>query len=1203
MASPTAMSHPRRELAETDPRDALPANPALTPAGSRLISGIERAERGYRKANTASENAALHSLADCLDGRPLEVLERLVKIAVDLADGEDGDFSAGVSLMQRDSAGKPFFRWVAMHGPLSNETGRITPRFFSPCGECLNRGDSVQYARPDLKFKYLQETNIEMSELLVVPFAPERGALTVGTLWIVSHPQATRGLDSEDERILKRMSAFASRIYTLTSARNIDPESELSDAVFYKAPSSMRIFANVIKVLPRTAGISALAGSLIVLAGWALNVPLMKSLFVPGVTIKPNTALGILLSAAGLLLLPLRYRRSHLRTRISAFLFGLVVLIGLATLAEYIFGTSTGIDRLLFAGSVPLAETIPKLRMAAVTAICLAMMGGGFLLGTTGGKRFSWYANGILALTSAVALTSILWYAYGAIPLAGTGQGLQIALPTAALIFAICLGGIFVRQDTNFLRSVLADRAGGILAARALPYVFIIPFLLGLLRTRAINTESESLEAAVIASLTMLAFAVLVWRSSDTLNRIDERKEELDRDSSRLLRLAEGERARAESAIATRVVTETAYKELHEATLRHHSTEAFLSAAMSSSPAGFVFWDSDLRIIRVSHLVASWSHRNAEEFVGKTMEEAAPYLAQIVNPVVREVFETRTPVANVRIYRPGSISDGIDRHLNAMFYPVLTETNEMIGVGAVLVDVTQEFARERALQESNERFRMVAKATNDAVWDLDLAAGRVVWSDALQTVFGYEREDMITTSEWWVSKIHEEDRASVMENFRSAVAGTDQQWSVSYRVQRADGSYARVIDRAYIIRDADGKARRVIGAVTDRTHQEALESRHRYLQKMDAVGRLSAGVAHDFNNVLAVVSLSAESLLSELEPGDSYYEEILEIKKAAERGGRLTRQLLAFTRQQMASPVALDLNESLDEMMGMLARLVPTDVEIVSQQAEDLAMARIDRGQLEQIAMNLVVNACDAMPDGGTLRIATGNFSGLVPCEGGVKGQFVTLTVSDTGTGMSEETLSRIFDPFFTTKDIGRGTGLGLATVHGIVKQSGGEICVSSRLGEGSKFTIFLPVMGDDAAAESGRPAVEANVTGEHPVGGHTILLVEDDESLRKSIGRILERAGYRVLIAHNGAEALQVGHAHKGRIDLVLSDARMPVMGGAELVRRISADRIDTKVLVMSGYTDEIESRVLRNEETPFIEKPFTPAALLERVRSIIGA
>ena len=377
------------------------------------------------------------------------------------------------------------------------------------------------------------------------------------------------------------------------------------------------------------------------------------------------------------------------------------------------------------------------------------------------------------------------------------------------------------------------------------------------------------------------------------------------------------------------------------------------------------------------------------------------------------------------------------------------------------------------------------------------------------------------------------------------------------------------------------------------------EEQLRQAQKLEAVGRLAAGIAHDFNNLLSVVLSYAEELLIDLPVDSPTRRDALEIQRAGERAAELTRQLLVFSRQQVLSPKILDLNEVLSGLHRMLGRVLGEDIELSLLPAPLLGQVNADPGQLEQVVMNLVVNARDAMPDGGKLTIATTNVDldadyarehlGVEP------GRYVMLSVSDTGIGMDKATQARLFEPFFTTKGPGRGTGLGLSTVFGIIKQSRGSIWVYSEPGQGSTFKIYLPRV--DAAAE--RPMVAAIAAGGH----ETILLVEDEPQVRAVVQRALERGGYGVLVAQDANDALRLSEAVSS-IDLLLTDVVMPQMNGRELAERVRAKRPGIRVLFTSGYTDDaILRHGVLDQGVPFLQKPITPAALMRSVRETLDA
>ena len=398
-----------------------------------------------------------------------------------------------------------------------------------------------------------------------------------------------------------------------------------------------------------------------------------------------------------------------------------------------------------------------------------------------------------------------------------------------------------------------------------------------------------------------------------------------------------------------------------------------------------------------------------------------------------------------------------------------------------------------------------------------------------------------------------------------------------------------------------GTQRRAFGLYQDITERKALEEQLRQSQKMQAVGRLAGGVAHDFNNLLMVIQGHTELLRHTIGSGGPHYRHIEQIQKAAERAASLTQQLLAYSRRQLIAPTILDLNFVVAEMGKMLPSLVGEDVELVTLTKAARGQVKADRSQLEQVVLNLAINARDAMPNGGKLTIETSNvvldeayaarYTGVQP------GPYVMLAVSDTGCGMDAETQSHIFEPFFTTKETGKGTGLGLATVFGVVKQSGGHIWVYSEPGQGTTFKVYLPQVGEFVQA----PKV-ADPLSELQSGSGTILLVEDEEAVRELVGDSLRNNGYTVLEAENGAQALEISEKHPSRIHLMITDVVMPGMSGRELAQRLSARHSHVKVLFMSGYTDNaVLHQGVLEAQTFFLQKPFSAEDLARKVRELL--
>jgi signal transduction histidine kinase/ActR/RegA family two-component response regulator len=377
----------------------------------------------------------------------------------------------------------------------------------------------------------------------------------------------------------------------------------------------------------------------------------------------------------------------------------------------------------------------------------------------------------------------------------------------------------------------------------------------------------------------------------------------------------------------------------------------------------------------------------------------------------------------------------------------------------------------------------------------------------------------------------------------------------------------------------------------------------RQSEKLEAIGQLASGVAHDFNNLLTAIDGYSSLALRQLgddHPTSSYLEEI---SKAGDRASNLTRQLLAFGRKQLLQPLALNLNDVVGDMIKLLKRLIGEDVQLVTKPGADLKQIKADPGQLEQVLVNLVVNARDAMPRGGTVTIETANTTldgayagrhiGVTP------GEYVMLAISDTGTGMDHDTKARIFEPFFTTKEKGKGTGLGLSTVYGIIKQSGGGVWVYSELGKGTTFKVYLPQVEDEASAREHSKADEAIKRGTE-----TVLLVEDEDMVRNLASELLEESGYVVLSASGGEEAINFGKKHNDRIDLLITDVVMPKISGKEVAEQLKKIHPETKVLFMSGYTDEaIVQQGIVDSDIAFIQKPFSERALTQMVRDVLDA
>ncbi|MBA3657363.1 MAG: PAS domain-containing protein, partial [Gemmatimonadaceae bacterium] len=613
--------------------------------------------------------------------------------------------------------------------------------------------------------------------------------------------------------------------------------------------------------------VSAALGSLSFI-GWLTANPSLARLMLPGAPLKPNGALALILLGPALTLLAIAPEKQ----RNSFFLAGriaglLAALLGAATLIEHWTSAGLAFDLFFVPDEMLIRPRALDVRMTKLSAATVTLLGAGLAIGRGRDRKFSLFGDVTFFISAALALTGIFTYAYGALPISGLGHALQVPLPAVGLTFLLALGGMLLQPDSRLVRPFISRGAGGQLIGKILPFVFIVPFALGALHiTQMLSPENASMQAALSSAITAIVFSLVMWKAADELNRLDARKEQLDHERAGLERKAEREMARTDTEIGIRVATQAAYDELHKVTEKQRQTEAFFSGALNSAPLGFIFWDRNLRIIRLNSLVARWNGGDPRAYVGKKVEDVAPSFAPQVTPVLERILETGQPCPDVEILRGGDIDPEV-RRLNGMFYPVANSTGEIIGIVAVISDVTREHARESALLETNERYSYVAKATNDAVWDLDVATNKLVWNESVHSLFGYSPDQVRGDLTWWEERVHPEDRERVVDSFHAAVDGGADIWETAYKFRNSDGSYSSVVDRGYMIRDDEGNARRAIGAMSDRTMQTALEESLRHSQKMDAVGRLSAGVAHDFNNVLALISVSAEFLLSVLEQG------------------------------------------------------------------------------------------------------------------------------------------------------------------------------------------------------------------------------------------------------------------------------------------------------------------------------------------------
>jgi PAS domain S-box-containing protein len=634
----------------------------------------------------------------------------------------------------------------------------------------------------------------------------------------------------------------------------------------------------------------------------------------------------------------------------------------------------------------------------------------------------------------------------------------------------------------------------------------------------------------------------------------------------------------------------------------HRSTEAvrnqheMLNAIVEGTTAAIYVKDLEGRYQLMNSAGVALVGRKLDEIVGKKDSELfSPDSAGEIMARDQEMLESGA----VSTYEEEISRGSLTRTFLTTKGPLRDAQGRISGIVGSSLDITERYRAIEALAESEERFRTIFDGSPIGMAVISTDGNIVASNSACREMLSLAEENLIGVA-IFDELTHPDDRAGDAERFRRLIRGEIEYDRREKRYILRDGRRVFADLHLYLVRDKKGAARYVIGISVDISERKSLETQLRQAQRMETIGRLAGGVAHDFNNLLMVIKGYCELLLEQggISDGSPQLERI---SKAADQAASLTQQLLAFSRKQVMQPKVFNLNTLVWSAEKMLSRLISENVEMVTVTAKNLGTIRADPGQIEQVILNLVINARDAMPDGGTITLETANIelddSYAQGHLGAVPGSYVMLSVTDNGLGMDEETQAHIFEPFFTTKELGKGTGLGLSMVYGIVKQSGGYIWVHTAIGKGSSFRVYLPrVFEHEQELASPFPASQKTA------GKETILLVEDDPLVRGLALEILKTRGYSVLVAERPEAALEICRQHAGKIDLVLTDVIMPGMNGREMADEIIAMRPEVGLLFMSGYTDTV---VVRNGNagrvTSFLQKPFSPTVLGRKVREML--
>lgn len=660
------------------------------------------------------------------------------------------------------------------------------------------------------------------------------------------------------------------------------------------------------------------------------------------------------------------------------------------------------------------------------------------------------------------------------------------------------------------------------------------------------------------------------------------------RDSSRAVRDASGKTLYYEGVLQD--ITERKRAEDDLSRERTYFTQLF-----DNAPEGIAMLDSGEHVVRVNTEFTRMFGYTSEESLGRLLNDLVvppELMAEGMKYAGAIAGGERLAFESIRMSKDGR------RIPVSVLGRSFQAPGHKTGFYAIYRDITEMIRARDALEKTRTRFQSLIENASDMVSVFDLAANRTYVSPSTVRSLGYSEEELLGKSGFDV--IHPDDLPAAMEMFGALAKHPGETGWLEFRVRRKDGEWRVVSAVGKNLLDDPAVAGIVLNS-RDITEQRNLSEQLRMSQRMEAVGRLAGGVAHDFNNLLTVISTFTDFILADAGVNPAHREDLGEIRKAADRAASLTRQLLAFGRGQVLRPRILDINAEVRSAMQMLERVLGENIEIAMEEEASLWRVNADHGQIQQVLLNLALNARDAMPHGGMLTFHTANrtvaATGRTAAEYVMApGDYVVLAVSDNGVGMDIATQRRVFEPFFSTKGHGLGTGLGLSTVYGIVKQSGGYIEVQSAPGEGSTFEIFLPRVEGEADANDSPETL--------PRSGNqaTVLLAEDEQPVREAVKRILAGEGHRVIAATNGREALEYFTAHAQEIDVLVTDIVMPEMGGAELAKECVSQRPLLGVLYMSGYADAavITTDAVANR-TRFIGKPFNREAFLARLAELL--
>jgi len=905
-----------------------------------------------------------------------------------------------------------------------------------------------------------------------------------------------------------------------------------------------------------TLGFTVLSICTILIVGHIFNPPVYIRTIANLGESKPNSLIGFLLLASALLLLDNARRALRTASRICAFC---AALLGTLTGLEYMTGWQAGLDQFFFSSLINAGSLHPS-RMSPVTALNLVLLGGAILLVDVRWRRVP--ISSILTWTVAcLSFLSLTGHSFdpGARDLLRIFS--SVALPSSFMFLLLCVAILFARPKRGVAAILLSPDLGGQVARRLLPAVVFLPFGASLLIFRMYQHGSygSALMVFLFVVAPVLIFVPLVLISASVVDRIEHGRKQ------------------SEEELRT-------------------STQRFASVVGSAMDA-IVTLDESQRIIVFNEAAERMFGCPSWDAIGKPLDRFIPPESREIHAQLIQNFgESRSTKRSMM--HPARLSAV---RVNGERFPIEATISHVHVAGqklftVILRDISARQLSEETLLLSEARFRSIYEQAAVGIAQVALDGHFLMVNAALCRMLGYAEDELLAKRV--ADIVHPDD----LELQASHAAATRHNLSASHEVEKRylhrDRSIVWVSVSSSVVTDPKGAPLYTISVVQNVTERKRAEDQLQQAQKMEAIGRLAGGVAHDFNTLLNVMLGYSDLLLADLSPDDPRHERVMQIKNSGEAGALLTRQLLAFSRKQPTAQEVLDLREIVTKMTPILARLLHEDVELNVKCSDDRCLIKVDPGQIQQLILNLGANAGDAMPNGGQISFEVKEVEideAYVEQHPTISvGRFVMLSISDSGTGMDQDTAAHIFEPFFTTKDAGKGTGLGLATVYGIVKRNGGDIWVYSEPGVGTMFKIYLPLAKGEEVLARQEPVAQVSSGG----GGETILLVEDSAALRELTAVILARDGYHILMAEDGVAAMELSREYAGRIHLVLTDVVMPRMRGPVLAAQIVQQRPDIAVVFLSGYTEEWILQLEGLAGATLVEKPYTAASLLRAIR-----